>query len=192
MWWFEYIYIVEWWPRPRKLAYPSVHMFNFFVWECLRSSLIKCEVYNTVLLTIITILYIGSSGFIHLVTASLYPLIYISLFPSSSSPGYYHSTLHFCKISLKKPDSTCTWHHAVFVFLCLAHFGLPRCASGKEPACQCRSCKRLRFSSLGLEDPLEEGIAAHSSIPAWRISWTEEPQGYRPRRHKESDMTEAT
>ena len=28
---------------------------------------------------------------------------------------------------------------------------------------------------LGLEDPLEEGIAAHSSILAWRIPWTEEP-----------------
>ena len=28
---------------------------------------------------------------------------------------------------------------------------------------------------LGWEDPLEEGMAAHSSFPAWRISWTEEP-----------------
>ena len=29
--------------------------------------------------------------------------------------------------------------------------------------------------SLDWEDPLEEGMAAHSSIPAWRIPWTEEP-----------------
>ena len=29
--------------------------------------------------------------------------------------------------------------------------------------------------SLGQEDPLEEGIATHSSILAWRIPWTEEP-----------------
>ena len=29
--------------------------------------------------------------------------------------------------------------------------------------------------SLGLEDPLEKEMATHSSIPAWRISWTEEP-----------------
>ena len=28
---------------------------------------------------------------------------------------------------------------------------------------------------LGQEDPLEEGMAVHSSILAWRISWTEEP-----------------
>ena len=29
--------------------------------------------------------------------------------------------------------------------------------------------------SLGWEDPLEKGMATHSSILAWRISWTEEP-----------------
>ena len=31
--------------------------------------------------------------------------------------------------------------------------------------------------SLGQEDPLEEGMAAHSGILAWRIPWTEEPGG---------------
>ena len=31
--------------------------------------------------------------------------------------------------------------------------------------------------SLGWEDPPEEGMATHSSILAWRISWTEEPGG---------------
>ena len=31
--------------------------------------------------------------------------------------------------------------------------------------------------SLGWEDPLEEGMATHSSILAWRIPWTEEPGG---------------
>ena len=29
--------------------------------------------------------------------------------------------------------------------------------------------------SLGQEDPLEEGMATHSNILPWRISWTEEP-----------------
>ena len=29
--------------------------------------------------------------------------------------------------------------------------------------------------SLGQEDPLEEGMATHSSVLAWRIPWTEEP-----------------
>ena len=33
------------------------------------------------------------------------------------------------------------------------------------------------FRSLGWEDPLEEGMATHSNILAWRIPWTEEPSG---------------
>jgi len=31
--------------------------------------------------------------------------------------------------------------------------------------------------SLGRDNPLEEGMTTHSSIPAWRIPWTEEPGG---------------
>ena len=34
-----------------------------------------------------------------------------------------------------------------------------------------------RVPSLGSEDPLEEEMATYSSIPAWRIPWTEEPGG---------------
>ena len=33
----------------------------------------------------------------------------------------------------------------------------------------------MQVRSLGLEDPLEEGMAMQSSILAWRIPWTEEP-----------------
>ena len=33
--------------------------------------------------------------------------------------------------------------------------------------------------SLGWEDPLEKGMATHSSILSWRIPWTEEPGGLR-------------
>ena len=33
----------------------------------------------------------------------------------------------------------------------------------------------MQFRSLGQEDPLEEGMATHSSIFAWKIAWTEEP-----------------
>ena len=35
--------------------------------------------------------------------------------------------------------------------------------------------EETRVQSLGREDPLEEGMATHSSILAWRIPWTEEP-----------------
>ena len=38
------------------------------------------------------------------------------------------------------------------------------------------ACGRLGLIP-GLEDPLEEGMATHSSILAWRIPWTEEPGG---------------
>ena len=60
--------------------------------------------------------------------------------------------------------------------------------------------------SLGWKDPLEEGMAPHSSILAWRIPWTEEPGGLQsmgsqrvgqrslagcsPWGHRESDTTE--
>ena len=37
--------------------------------------------------------------------------------------------------------------------------------------------QETRVRSLGWEDPLEEGMATHSSILAWRIPWTEEPDG---------------
>ena len=43
--------------------------------------------------------------------------------------------------------------------------------------------------SLCWKDPLEKEMATHSNILAWRISWTEEPGGYSPWGHKESDMT---
>ena len=43
--------------------------------------------------------------------------------------------------------------------------------------------------SLGQEDPLEKGVAVHSSIFAWRIPWTEEPGGLQSTGHKESDTT---
>ena len=35
--------------------------------------------------------------------------------------------------------------------------------------------QEMQVQSLGGEDPLEEGMATHSSIFAWRITWTEEP-----------------
>ena len=49
--------------------------------------------------------------------------------------------------------------------------------------------------SLGQEDPLENGMATHSSILAWKIQWTEEPGqrslvGYSPWGCKESNTTD--
>ena len=44
--------------------------------------------------------------------------------------------------------------------------------------------------SLGREDPLEEEMATHSSILAWRILWTEEPGRLQFMGSQESDTTE--
>ena len=37
--------------------------------------------------------------------------------------------------------------------------------------------QEMRVRSLGQEDPLEEEMAPHSSILAWKIPWTKEPYG---------------
>ena len=37
--------------------------------------------------------------------------------------------------------------------------------------------QEMLVQSLSWEDPLEEGMATHSSILAWRVPWTEEPGG---------------
>ena len=47
-----------------------------------------------------------------------------------------------------------------------------------------------QVQSLGQEDPLEKGMATHSSIPAWRIHRQRNLVGYSPWGHKESDTTE--
>ena len=49
-------------------------------------------------------------------------------------------------------------------------------SSEKNSACQYRS-RRCQISSLDWEDPLDREMATHSSILAWEISWTEEPNG---------------
>ena len=46
----------------------------------------------------------------------------------------------------------------------------PGGASGKEPTCLFRRCKKC----LDQENPLKEAMATHSSILAWRIPWIEE------------------
>ena len=44
--------------------------------------------------------------------------------------------------------------------------------------------------TLSGEDPLEKEMAAHSSILAWKIPWTEKPVGYSPWGYKQLAMTE--
>ena len=55
--------------------------------------------------------------------------------------------------------------------------GLPSDSVVKNPPAMQKSQEMLS-QSLGQEDPLEEGMATHSSILPWRILWTEELAGY--------------
>ena len=48
--------------------------------------------------------------------------------------------------------------------------------------------QETQVQSLGQEDPLEKEMAAHSSILAWEIPWTEEPGRLKPIDLKESNM----
>ena len=57
-------------------------------------------------------------------------------------------------------------------------WGFPGGVVGKESTClPMQETQELRVPSLGQEDSLEEEMATHSSILAWRIPWSEEPGG---------------
>ena len=55
--------------------------------------------------------------------------------------------------------------------------GFPDGSVGKEPV----SVQEMQVWSLGREDPLEQKMATHSSILAWKIPWTEEPGRLQPK-----------
>jgi len=50
--------------------------------------------------------------------------------------------------------------------------------------------QETQIQCLGQEDPLEKGMATHSSILAWRILWTEEPGGLQSMGSQKADTTE--
>ena len=54
--------------------------------------------------------------------------------------------------------------------------GPPTAQLVKNPS----AMQEIPVQFLSQEDPLEKGMATHSSILAWRISWTEETGGYSP------------
>ena len=101
-----------------------------------------------------------------------------------SGPGLSHSE------SIKSPLLL-----LLFLYYMNSYWGFPGGTSGKEPTCQCRRCKRHGFDP-GLRISLEEGMATHSSILAWRIPWTEESSrlqsiGSKRVRHGWSDLAVA-
>ena len=83
----------------------------------------------------------------------------------------FHSTwlLIFFFISLSLE------HSPLFYTSILKPLGFTGGWMGKEPDCQWQATQETWVQSLGWEDPLEEKMATHSSMLAWRIPWTEEP-----------------
>ena len=67
--------------------------------------------------------------------------------------------------------------------LVLEFLGFPAGSGVKKPP----AMQETWVPSLGREDPLEEEMATHSSILAWEIPWTEEPEDCGVT--KESDLT---
>ena len=72
------------------------------------------------------------------------------------------------------------------VYICVCLGGFPGGSDNKESACNAGDLE----SVPRLEDPLEKGMATHSSILAWRIPRTEEPDGLQSMDHKVLDTTE--
>ena len=71
------------------------------------------------------------------------------------------------------------------------NFGPPQWLSGKASSCNAGAAGGVGWIP-GMEDPLEEGMAAHSSTLACRIPWTEEPGGLQSCGRKELDTTDVT
>ena len=57
--------------------------------------------------------------------------------------------------------------------------GHPPSGSAVKNPPEVQEVQKTQVRSLGQEDSLEEGMATHSSILAWEISWAEEPGGLR-------------
>ena len=81
---------------------------------------------------------------------------------NNSIPNIHSQQLSLLKIS--RPNSP---------YLCCP-VGFPGSSMVKNPPAM-QEMQETWVQSLGREDPLEEGMATHSSIPAWKIPWSEDP-----------------
>ena len=106
-------------------------------------------------------------------------------------PGKSHgwrSLVDYSPWGHKELDTTERLH---FHFLSPKVRGFPVGLAVKNwPAMQ--ETPETQVRSLGQEDPLEEGMATHSNILAWRIPWPRSLAGYNPQGRKELDTTEVT
>ena len=93
----------------------------------------------------------------------------------------YHSDIYFDQQWLIH-----IWPESIFWTYTSKYYKVPQGLSRKTlPATQ-----KTWVWSLGQEDTLEEEMATHSSILAWKTPWTENVEVYNPQDHKELDMIE--
>ena len=123
-----------------------------------------------------------------------------------TSPSRPLIILHECKCIHKIYSIICDflhkWHHAEHIlrqlkFLLNKHvFGFTSPAAvnsglpGGSVVKNLPAMQEMWVWSLDWKDPLEKGMASHSSILAWEIPWVEEPGGLQSMESQELDMTE--
>ena len=100
--------------------------------------------------------------------------ILLCLFLASGSPKHF--------LAWNCMSAVCLCHHlfSVGVCFCVQIYKDSSCIGasfGAQAVKNLPAMQEIWVRSLGQEDPLEEEIATHSSILAWRIPWTEEPGG---------------
>ena len=86
---------------------------------------------------------------------------------------HYHVTYTEIKCFILKKKLLLQDLKATITYFKVNLQGLPGGAVVKNPS----AVQEMWVGSVGWEDPLEEEMATHPSILAWRIPWTEEPSG---------------
>ena len=92
--------------------------------------------------------------------------------------------MYLKKISIIPQKQISVYHQQIFRFLMVCE-DFPGSSAVKNPP----AVQETWVRSLGREDPLEKEMATHSSIPAWKIPWTEEPGSLQSMGSQESDRT---
>lgn len=120
-WWFH-MYILQNYCLNKDSQHNRHFIVTFFlvagIWKIYSLSIL--QVYKTVLLSIITMLY-NRSQLIHLVTGIWYSLTTFTHFPHLTASGNHLSTV---SVGLDFSGSTFKWDHTVLVFLRLTYFTL--------------------------------------------------------------------
>ena len=113
-----------------------------------------------------------SGGMYHKLTLTLKSLFELSLKLDYPRPSFFVFFIIILILKRSKPGSITR------EFILALPDGLSGCLSGKESTCDAEDTGDAVDSIPGSErSPGGEGMATHSSIPAWRIPWTEETGG---------------